>query len=75
MKRQDRIPMGTYPKFIGKFIRWALNGRLPSGVTILLRGRGKAKNGVRGRFDLAVKNASHTALYLIHTYKTRETQI
>lgn len=65
---QDRIPLGTYPKWAGRLIRWVLNHRLPTRVTIAFRGRGKDRLGERTRYGLTVRSASHVALYLVYTH-------
>lgn len=65
---QDRIPLGTYPKWAGRLIRWVLNHRLPKRVTIAFRGRGTDRLGERTRFGLNVRSASHVALYLVYTH-------
>jgi hypothetical protein len=66
---QDRIPLGTYPKWAGRLIRWVLNHRLPKRVTILLRGRGpRTHHGRNMCQDLPLQYAPRVALYLIYTH-------
>ena len=58
---RDIVSLGTYPKFIGKVIRWGLTKRLPTGTYIRMRGRGpRALDGMpshRFNQDLPIHRA------------------
>lgn len=65
----ERIPIGNYPKWLGRILVWFLKHWLPKGTTLLLRGRGKRRdrhgNPLGSRYSLPLDQASRVGIYVI----------
>lgn len=60
-----RIPIGTYPLWIARLLRWGLSKRFETGITILLRGRGPRHGSRAYRQSLPLARAKRATLYVI----------